>query len=71
MKILQLDEGYFDTAKERIEKSMMDAVYGLLPQLRCEDGRGGGMRIPKPRRLVPWAPQRKIFFSIFAKNKAR
>ena len=29
------------------------------------------MRIPKPRRLVPQAPQRKIIFSIFAKNKAR
>ena len=29
------------------------------------------MRIPKPRRLVPRAPQRKIFFSIFAKNQAR
>ena len=29
------------------------------------------MRIPKPRRPVPWPPQRKIFFSIFAKNQAR
>ena len=29
------------------------------------------MTIPKPRRPVPWPPQRKIFFSIFAKNKAR
>ena len=29
------------------------------------------MRIPKPRRPVPWTPQRKIIFSIFAKNKAR
>ena len=29
------------------------------------------MRIPKPRRLVPWSPQRKIIFSIFAKNQAR
>ena len=29
------------------------------------------MRIPKPRRLVPWVPQRKIIFSIFAKNQAR
>ena len=29
------------------------------------------MRIPKPRRLVPRCPQRKIIFSIFAKNQAR
>ena len=29
------------------------------------------MRIPKPRRLVPRASQRKIIFSIFAKNQAR
>ena len=29
------------------------------------------MRIPKPRRPVPWAPQRQIIFSIFAKNQAR
>ena len=29
------------------------------------------MRIPKPRGTVPWPPQRKIIFSIFAKNQAR
>ena len=29
------------------------------------------MRTPKPRRLVPRTPQRKIIFSIFAKNQAR
>ena len=51
----------------------------VAPVVRCkdcrwrgrEDGRGRGMRIPKPRRLVPRAPQRKIIFSIFAKNQAR
>ena len=32
---------------------------------------GGGIKIPTPRRLVPRAPQRKKFFSIFAENQAR
>ena len=45
--------------------------YNPLPSIDDDTAAGGGIKIPTPRRPVPWPPQRKIFFSIFAKNKAR